>query len=91
MEHAAKLAPLIEDETIKAIAAKYNRDPSQVLLRWATQRGLAIIPKSTREPIMASNLASIEFDLSEEDIATISAFNRGIRFNQPSNVSPRPL
>ena len=87
MQHAVKLTPLIEDDTIQKIAAKYNRDPSQVLLRWATQRGLAIIPKSTREPIMASNLASIEFDLSEEDIATISGFNRGIRFNQPSNVS----
>ena len=87
MEHASKLAPLIEDDTIQKIAAKYNRPASQVLLRWATQRGLAIIPKSTREPIMASNLASIEFDLSEEDIATISGFNRGIRFNQPSNVS----
>jgi D-xylose reductase len=87
MEHAAKLAPLIEDETINKIAAKYNRPASQVLLRWATQRGLAIIPKSTRPQIMADNMASIEFDLSEEDIATISGFNRGIRFNQPSNVS----
>jgi D-xylose reductase len=87
MGHAVKLTPLIEDETIKKIAAKYNRDPSQVLLRWATQRGLAIIPKSTRPNIMASNFDSINFDLSEEDIATISGFNRGIRFNQPSNVS----
>jgi D-xylose reductase len=90
MEHAAKLAPLIEDETINKIAAKYNRPASQVLLRWATQRGLAIIPKSTRPQIMAENLASLEFDLSEEDIATISGFNRGRRFNQPSNVSCPP-
>jgi D-xylose reductase len=88
MAHAAKLAPLIEDETINKIAAKYNRPASQVLLRWATQRGLAIIPKSTRPQIMADNMASIEFDLSEEDIATISGFNRGIRFNQPSNYFP---
>jgi D-xylose reductase len=91
MEHAAKLAPLIEDETINKIAAKYNRPASQVLLRWATQRGLAIIPKSTRPQIMAENIASIEFDLSEEDIATISGFNRGIRFNQPSNYFPTEL
>ncbi len=87
MQHAVKLTPLIEDETIKSIAAKYGRDPSQILLRWATQRGLAIIPKSTRPALIASNLASIEFDLSEEDIAKISAYDRGIRFNQPSNVS----
>jgi D-xylose reductase len=87
MQHAVKLQPLIEDDTIKSIAAKHNRDPSQVLLRWATQRGLAIIPKSTRPALIASNLASLEFDLSEEEIAKISSFNRGIRFNQPSNVS----
>lgn len=91
MQHAVKLQPLIEDDTIKSIAAKYNRDPSQVLLRWATQRGLAIIPKSTRPALMASNLGSIEFDLSEEDIAKISSFNRGIRFNQPSNYFPTEL
>ena len=86
MQHASKLTPLIEDETIKKIAAKYNKDPSQVLLRWATQRGLAIIPKTTRAPIMASNLATTDFDLSAEDLAVITSFDRGIRFNQPSNV-----
>lgn len=89
MQHASKLTPLIEDETINKIAAKYNRPASQVLLRWATQRGLAIIPKSTRAHIIAENFQSVDFDLSEEDIAAISAFDRGIRFNQPSNVSPR--
>jgi D-xylose reductase len=85
MKHATAMTPLIEDEKIKAIAAKYNRPPSEILLRWATQRGLAIIPKTTREEIMKSNLRSVEFDLSQEDIDAISAFDRGIRFNQPSN------
>jgi D-xylose reductase len=87
MKHAVELTPLIENETIKAIAAKHGRTPSQVLLRWATQRGLAIIPKTTRVELMESNLKSIEFDLSEEDIKTISSFDRNLRFNQPSNVS----
>jgi D-xylose reductase len=91
MKHADALAPLIEDETIKKIAANHKRAPSQVLLRWATQRGLAIIPKSTRPHIMAENFQSIDFDLSEEEIATISAFDRGIRFNQPSNYFPTEL
>ena len=90
MDHASKLTPLMEDNTIKTIADKYGKAPSQVLLRWATQRGLAVIPKTTRQDAMASNLTNTEFDLSEEDIATISGFNRGIRFNQPSNVSFYP-
>ncbi|KAK4236290.1 Aldo/keto reductase [Achaetomium macrosporum] len=91
MEHATKLTPLLEDETIKKIASKYNRDPSQVLLRWASQRGLAIIPKSSRVETMKSNFESSNFDLSEEDIATISAMDRNIRFNQPSNYFPTEM
>ncbi|KAM7197803.1 Aldo/keto reductase [Naviculisporaceae sp. PSN 640] len=91
MQHAVKLTPLIEDETIKSIAAKYGKNPSQVLLRWATQRGLAVIPKTTRPQLMAENFSHVEFDLSEEDIATISGFNRNIRFNQPSNYFPTEL
>ncbi|KAK4215266.1 NADP-dependent oxidoreductase domain-containing protein [Rhypophila decipiens] len=91
MQHAVKLTPLMEDSTIKSIAAKYNKDPSQVLLRWATQRGLAVIPKTTRVELMTANLKHTEFDLSEEDIAAITAFNRGIRFNQPSNYFPTEL
>ncbi|KAL2023488.1 hypothetical protein VTK56DRAFT_2484 [Thermocarpiscus australiensis] len=91
MQHAVKLTPLMEDETIKKIAAKYNREPSQVLLRWATQRGLAVIPKSSRQKTMESNLRCTDFDLSDEDLATITAFDRGIRFNQPSNYFPTDL
>ncbi|KAL1843722.1 hypothetical protein VTJ49DRAFT_103 [Mycothermus thermophilus] len=91
MKHAVSLTPLIENDTIKAIAAKYNRTPSQVLLRWATQRGLAIIPKTTRTELMVSNLQSVDFDLSEEDIATITGFDRNLRFNQPSNYFPTDL
>jgi D-xylose reductase len=91
MEHATKLTPLMEDDTIKKIAAKYQRQPSQVLLRWATQRGLAIIPKTTREQVMKENFESTDFDLSEEDIATISSMDRNIRFNQPSNYFPTEM
>ncbi|KAL2270938.1 hypothetical protein VTJ83DRAFT_309 [Remersonia thermophila] len=91
MKHAVALTPLIENDTIKAIANKHGRTPSQVLLRWATQRGLAIIPKTTRTELMVSNLQSVDFDLTEEDIATITAFDRNLRFNQPSNYFPTDL
>ncbi|KAK0734969.1 xylose reductase [Lasiosphaeria miniovina] len=88
MTHASKLAPLLEDSTIKSIADKHGKDSAQVLLRWVTQRGLAIIPKSSRQETMVANLNSLDFDLTEEEIAQISAFDRGIRFNQPSNYFP---
>ncbi|KAJ2989621.1 hypothetical protein NUW58_g3380 [Xylaria curta] len=84
--HAKALVPLMEDELIVGIAKKHGKEPSQILLRWATQRGLAVIPKTTRQAVMAQNLDCTSFDLSQEDIEQISAKDVGsIRFNQPSN------
>ncbi|KAK3337415.1 NADP-dependent oxidoreductase domain-containing protein [Cercophora scortea] len=91
MEHATKLTPLMETEAIKSIAAKHGKATSQVLLRWATQRGLAIIPKSTRVDYLEANLAVTDFDLTDDEIAQISSLNKGIRFNQPSNYFPTEL
>ncbi|KAI0023728.1 aldo/keto reductase [Xylariomycetidae sp. FL0641] len=83
--HAAALKPLMEDDVIVGLAAKYGKRPSQVLLRWATQRGLAVIPKTSRQEVMAQNLDCTGFDLEQADIDQISAKDRHIRFNQPSN------
>lgn len=87
MQHAVSITPLLETDVIKQIAQKHGKSESQVLLRWATQRGLAIIPKSGRVQYMKSNLESITFDLDEDDIKKISSLDKGIRFNQPANVS----
>lgn len=90
MAHAVAMVPLMEEPTIVAIAQKYGKQPSQILLRWATQRGLAIIPKTTREDIMKLNLDSVGFDIAEEDMAKIAALDKKTRFNQPTNVSHAP-
>lgn len=86
-KHAQALAPLMKDELIAGLAAKYGKQPSQILLRWATQRGLAVIPKTSRVEVMAQNLDCTGFDLEQADLDAITAKDAGIRFNQPSNVS----
>lgn len=83
--HAKGLVPLMQDQEIVRIAKKVGKQPSQVLLRWATQRGLAVIPKTIRAEVLAQNLDCTSFDLAQEDIDAISAKDRGLRFNQPSN------
>lgn len=90
MKQSVGLTPLMENPTITAIAQKHGKQPSQILLRWATQRGLAVIPKTTRPAVMAVNLDCTAFDLSEEEIAAISELDKGLRFNQPPNVSRCP-
>ena len=74
---------LFEHETIKSIADKHGKSPAQVLLRWATQRNIAVIPKSNNPDRLAQNLAVVDFDLTEEDLQAISKLDIGLRFNDP--------
>ncbi|KAL1305780.1 hypothetical protein AAFC00_003947 [Neodothiora populina] len=81
---SAKDCPLLFDhDTVKAIADKHSKTPAQVLLRWATQRGVAVIPKSNNQGRLAQNLDVCSFDLAEDEIKAISGLDRGLRFNNP--------
>lgn len=79
--------PLLEHPTIVLISEKVRQAPSQVLLRWATQRGISVIPRSTNVERMSLNLTSTDFDLEESDIKSISDLDVGLRFNDPMQVS----
>ena len=84
----AKDTPLLMDQAdVKAIADKHGKTPAQVLLRWATQRGVAVIPKSNNQNRLAANLDVCSFDLSEDEIKKVSNLDKGLRFNNPLNVS----
>ncbi|PLN78344.1 aldo/keto reductase family protein [Aspergillus taichungensis] len=85
VKNAVDATILFEHETVKAIAAAKKRTPAQVLLRWATQRGIAVIPKSSSSTRMAENLDVTGWDLEAKEIEAISALDRGLRFNDPLN------
>jgi D-xylose reductase len=91
MQKAHDTPLLLEHQTIKDIADKHGKTPAQVLLRWATQRGVAVIPKSNNQARLAQNLDVCSFDLSKDEIETISAMDKDLRFNSPPNVSPQPI
>jgi len=76
---------LFKNPVIVAAAKKHGRTPAQVLLRWATQRGLAVIPKSNNQTRLEENLRVTDFDLSEEEVSDISGLDRNIRFNNPTD------
>ncbi|KAK9479212.1 NADP-dependent oxidoreductase domain-containing protein [Lipomyces japonicus] len=82
---ALKTGLLLESELIKKIAATHGKTSAQVLLRWATQRGLAVIPKSNNVTRLHENLTHADYDLTEQEIAEISALNVNLRFNDPAD------
>ncbi|MDE6783600.1 MAG: aldo/keto reductase [Paramuribaculum sp.] len=58
--------------TLAGIGRKYGKSVAQVALRWLTQRGIIVIPKSVHVERMEQNLDILNFTLSEEDMAAIA-------------------
>lgn len=81
-------APLLFDhDVIKSIASKHGKTPAQVLLRWSTQRGIAVIPKSNNPGRLAQNLEVTGWNLAAADIDAIATLDKNLRFNDPVAVS----
>ncbi|KAL4963737.1 NADP-dependent oxidoreductase domain-containing protein [Aspergillus stella-maris] len=91
-EDALSAPLLLEHPVVTGIAEKHGRTPAQVLLRWATQRGVAVIPKSSNPGRLAQNLKVTDFELEEEEIKSISGLDKGLRFNDPMKFGePHPI
>lgn len=68
---------LLDDPVIAGIAAAHGRTPAQVVLRWHLQRGFVPIPKSASPVRQRENLAVFDFELTADEVAAISALDKG--------------
>jgi diketogulonate reductase-like aldo/keto reductase len=67
----------LDDPTVAAVAERVGRTPAQVLLRWALQHDLVVLPKSTRRERIAENAAIFDFSLDLEAMAALDALEAG--------------
>ncbi|GAA1987573.1 aldo/keto reductase [Isoptericola halotolerans] len=72
-----KPATMLDDPAITQIATTHGATPAQVVLRWVTQRGLVTVPKSSSPERQRENLAALDLELTADELATISALDRG--------------
>ncbi|WP_407319419.1 aldo/keto reductase [Isoptericola halotolerans] len=70
---------VLEDPTVVRIAENLDRTPAQVVLRWHVQRGDVIFPKSVTPARIEENFRLFDFELSQADMADITALDRGER------------
>ncbi|OSS48471.1 hypothetical protein B5807_07912 [Epicoccum nigrum] len=85
MKVAADTPLLFDHPVITKIAEAHGKTPAQVLLRWSTQRGLSVIPKSNSQHRLQQNLDVTSFDLKDDEISAISDLDKNLKFNVPTN------
>jgi 2,5-diketo-D-gluconate reductase A len=75
----AKGGDLLSEPAVTALASKYGRTAAQIVLRWHLRLGCVVIPKSVTPSRIKENLAVFDFELTDEDVASVSALDRGER------------
>jgi 2,5-diketo-D-gluconate reductase A len=65
----------LSDATVARIAHDHGRTPAQVLLRWAIQQQIPVIPKSTHHDRIEENGRIFDFRLGDDEIAELDALD----------------
>ena len=75
---------LLDDPAVTSIADAHDKTPAQVVLRWHVQLGCAVIPKSTHAERIRENFDVFDVELSDDDMAALSAIS------EPGRIGPDP-
>lgn len=60
-----------EMPTFKSMANSHGKLPGQIMLRWAIQKNVSVIPRTTTAKRLITNLDIFGFELSDEDMVSI--------------------
>jgi len=63
------------DETLNHVAAKYEKTPARILIRWNLQRKTLPIPKANQKMHLEENLDVFDFEIKAEDMELLNKLN----------------
>lgn len=67
---------MFQEPMVLSLAKKYRKTPAQVLLRFLTQKGIIVIPRSTKPEHIKENLDLFDFELSTDEMSQLSALDK---------------
>jgi len=78
VEAAAPLArgEVLDDDVVQELAETYDRPAAAVVLKWALERGITVIPKSSDPEHIRANAALFDWEIDEADLARLDDRNR---------------
>ena len=71
---------LINEPVFAELGEKYGKTPAQVILRWHTQMGFAVIPGSRNVDHIRDNLNILDFELTDEEMKEIAKLDKDQRY-----------
>ena len=71
---------LVNEPIFTKLGEKYGKSSAQIILRWHTQMGFAVIPGSKNVDHIRDNLNIFDFTLTDEEMAEIAKLNKGVRY-----------
>lgn len=74
---AEGLNGMFTNPVLSGIAGRHGKSAAQVILRWNTQRGISVLPKSVHRERMEQNLDIWDFSLTEAEMKEIAALDLG--------------
>lgn len=74
----------LNDRKLVAVAKRYSssgasKSTAQILIRWALQHGLVVIPKSAKRERIFENADVFDFEITPEDMQLLDSFNEDLR------------
>ena len=66
----------LDNDVMCVLGTKYGRTPAQIGLRWAVQKGISVIPKSSHPDSIQSNSKIFDFTIEQEDMDILDTLNQ---------------
>jgi hypothetical protein len=66
---------LLNDDKLVKMAAKHNKTPAQILVRWCVDKGYVVIPKSVKKERILENAGVWNWKLTPEDLEEMATWD----------------
>lgn len=78
---------LLDEPLLVSLGEKYGKSPAQIVIRWAIDRGIATIPRSSNPGRLTQNLDVFDITLTVAEVRAISALDTGAEKRVDSDTS----
>lgn len=76
----------LKDDRLVEIASKYNKTTAQILIRWALEVHIIVLPKSVKSERIIENADIYDFEFADDDLRILNSMNENYRTSwDPTN------